>query len=73
MISKRFETFLIKTIHEGYGYPIWAVKTALKVNGGNTDKALKLLEEIYSVMGDHPDVVIKRNEDRLKEMEKSYG
>lgn len=68
---KNYELVNIKALH-GYGFPLWAVKTALKVNDGNTDKALKLLEETYSVMGDHPDKVIKRNEDRLKEMEKAH-
>ena len=46
---KNYEKVNIKALH-GYGFPLWAVKTALKVNGGNADKALKLLEETYEKM-----------------------
>lgn len=51
----------IKAIRERYGYPIWLTKEALNYYDGDIDKATKKLNEIYRTIGDHPDVVVKRN------------
>lgn len=41
--------------------------SVLKLNNYNYEVALKYLKEMYCIIGDHPDIVIKRNEERLKE------
>ena len=51
----------IKAIRERYGYPIQLTKEALNYYDGDIDKATEKLNEIYSAIGDHPDVVVKRN------------
>jgi len=51
----------IKKIREKYDFPVWLIKEALEYYGGDEDKTIKKLIEIYSAIGDHPDIVIKRN------------
>lgn len=51
----------IKAIRERYGYPIQLIKEALNYYDGDIDKATEKLNEIYSAIGDHPDVVVNRN------------
>lgn len=57
----------IKTIREQYGFPLWLIKEALEYYDEDEDKAIEKLIEIYSAVGDHPDVVIKRNIDNFIE------
>lgn len=57
----------IKKIREKYDFPVWLIKEALEYYGGDEDAAMKKLIEIYSAIGDHPDVVIKRNIDNFIE------
>lgn len=56
----------IKRIREQYGYPIWLIKEALKYYDEDEDKATERLKEIYNAIGDHPDIVIKRNIEKFK-------
>ena len=51
----------IKKIRKQYGFPIWIIKEALEYYDGDEDKTIKKLIEIYYIIGDHPDVVVKRN------------
>ena len=51
----------IKKIRNQYGFPIWLINEALKYYNNDEDKTIKKLVEIYSAIGDHPDIVIKRN------------
>ena len=51
----------IKKIREKYDFPIWLIKEALEYYGGDEDATIKKLIEIYRAIGDHPDVVIKKN------------
>ena len=51
----------IKKIRKQYGFPIWIIKEALEYYDGDEDKTIKKLIEIYFIIGDHPDVVVKRN------------
>ena len=54
-------TIKIKKIREKYDFPIWLIKEALEYYGGDEDATIKKLIEIYRAIGDHPDVVIKKN------------
>lgn len=56
----------IKKIRKQYGFPLWLIKEALEYYDKDEDKAIEKLIEIYSVIGDHPDVVIKRNIEKFK-------
>lgn len=61
----------IKRIRSQDNFPIWIIKEALEYYDGDEDKAVKRLIEIYNVIGDHPNVVIKRNIEKFKkEIEK---
>jgi hypothetical protein len=51
----------IKKIRKQYGFPLWLIKEALEYYDEDEDKAIEKLIEIYSAVGDHPDIVIKRN------------
>ena len=51
----------IKKIREKYDFPIWLIKEALEYYDGDEDATIKKLIEIYRAIGDHPDVVIKKN------------
>lgn len=57
----------IKKIREKYDFPVWLIKEALEYYGGDEDAAIKKLIEIYSAIGDYPDVVIKKNIDNFIE------
>lgn len=57
----------IKKIRSQDNFPIWLIKEALEYYGGDEDAAIKKLIEIYSAIGDHPDVAIKRNIDNFIE------
>lgn len=57
----------IKKIKSQYDFPIWLIKEALEYYDEDEDKAIKKLIEIYSAIGDHPDVVIRRNIDNFIE------
>ena len=50
----------IKKIREKYDFPVWLIKETLEYYGGDEDAAIKKLIEIYSAVGDHPDVAIKK-------------
>lgn len=52
---------LLKNIRNQYGFPIWLINEALKYYNNDEDKTVKRLIEIYNVIGDHPNVVVKRN------------
>ena len=51
----------IKRIRSQDNFPIWIIKEALEYYDGDEDKTVKKLIEIYRAIGDHPDVVIKKN------------
>lgn len=51
----------IKKIREKYDFPIWLIKETLEYYDGDEDKTVKKLIEIYRAIGDHPDIVIKKN------------
>ena len=55
----------IKVIRERYRYPIWLIKETLNYYDGDIDKATEKLNEIYSAIGDHPDVTIRKNTERF--------
>ena len=57
----------IKKIRKQYGFPLWLIKEALEYYNEDEDKAIEKLIEIYSAVGDHPNVVIKRNIDNFIE------
>lgn len=57
----------IKKIRKQYGFPLWLIKEALEYYDEDEDKAIEKLIEIYSAVGDHPDVVVKRNIEKFKE------
>lgn len=56
----------IKRIRKQYGFPIWIIKKALEYYNGDEDAAIKRLIEIYCIIGDHPDIVVKKNIDELE-------
>lgn len=55
----------IKKIREQYDFPVWLIKQALKYYDGDEDKAINELLEIYNAVGDHPDVVVRKNISRF--------
>ena len=57
----------IKKIRNQYGFPIWLINEALKYYNNDEDKAVERLKEIYNAIGDHPDVVVKRNTENFIE------
>lgn len=62
----------IKYLRERTGCPYWAIECCLITNDYDTDKAYKELIDIYNCFGDHPEVVVKRSEQALKERTKKY-
>lgn len=58
---------LIEAIINRFDYPIWAVKKCLELENYDMDKARERLKNMYFVCGDHPEAVIKENEEMLKE------
>lgn len=57
---------LLKKIRNRYSFPIWLIYEALKYHNNDEDKAVERLIEIYNAIGDHPDIVIKRNIEKFK-------
>lgn len=51
----------IKKIKSQYDFPIWLIKETLEYHNGDEDKAFDELRNIYSAIGDHPEVVVNRN------------
>lgn len=51
----------IKKIKSQYDFPIWLIKETLEYHNGDENKAFDELKNIYSAIGDHPDVVIEKN------------
>jgi len=62
--NKRIE--LLKKIRNRYGFPVWLINEALKYYNNDEDKVVERLIEIYNAIGDHPNVVIKRNIEKFK-------
>jgi len=56
----------IKQIQEITHCPIWAIKKCLELEQNNINKTLKRLQNIYFVIGDNPNEVIKQREKELK-------
>ena len=61
MMMNKTSTIKIKKIREKYDFPIWLIKEALEYYDGDEDATIKKLIETYRAIGDHPDVVIKKN------------
>lgn len=51
----------IKKIKSQYDFPIWLIKETLEYHNSNVDKAFEELRNIYSAIGDHPEIVVNRN------------
>lgn len=51
----------IKKIKSQYDFPIWLIKETLEYHNGDEDKAFNELKNIYSAIGDHPEIVVNRN------------
>lgn len=62
--NKRIE--LLKKIRNQYGFPVWLINEALKYYNNDEDKVIERLIEIYNAIGDHPNVVVKRNIEKFK-------
>ena len=74
MMMNKTSTIKIKKIREKYDFPIWLIKEALEYYDGDEDKTIKKLIEIYYIIGDHPDVVIRKNIDSfIEEIAKDKG
>lgn len=56
----------IMAIRKRTGCPYWVIETCLKLYGGDVSRTMARLSEMYSVMGDHPEVVIAREEEKLR-------
>ena len=67
MMMNKTSTIKIKKIREKYDFPIWLIKEALEYYGGDEDATIKKLIEIYRAIGDHPDVVVRRNIEKFME------
>ena len=65
-IKKNQRIELLKKIRNQYGFPIWLINEALKYYNNDEDKVIERLIEIYNAIGDHPNVVIKRNIEKFK-------
>lgn len=64
----------IKRIRSQDNFPIWIIKEALEYYDGDEDKTVKKLTKIYRAIGDHPDVVIRKNIDSfIEEIAKDKG
>lgn len=62
----------IKYLREKTNCPYWAIKCCLILNDYDVDKAYKDIASIYYIIGDYPDIAVKRNEEELKERMKRY-
>ncbi len=51
----------IKKIKSQYDFPIWLIKETLEYHDYDEVKALEELKNIYSAIGDHPEIVVNRN------------
>ena len=72
MMMNKMSTIKIKKIREKYDFPIWLIKEALEYYDGDEDATIKKLIEIYRAIGDHPDIVVKKNiEEFIKEIQYS--
>ena len=72
MMMNKTSTIKIKKIREKYDFPIWLIKETLEYYDGDEDKTVKKLIEIYRAIGDHPDIVVKKNiEEFIKEIQYS--
>lgn len=58
---------ILTKIHKETGCPCWAIIGCLKLCDYDYNKTIKMLKEIYFVIGDNPDSVVKRREKELKE------
>ena len=67
IVMNKTSTIKIKKIREKYDFPIWLIKEALEYYDGDEDKTVKKLIEIYRAIGDHPDVVVRRNIEKFME------
>lgn len=66
VIEKNQRIELLKKIRNRYGFPIWLINEALKYYNNDEDKTVERMIEIYNAIGDHPNVVIKRNIEKFK-------
>ena len=67
IVMNKTSIIKIKKIREKYDFPIWLIKEALEYYGGDEDATIKKLIEIYRAIGDHPDVVVRRNIEKFME------
>ena len=67
IVMNKTSIIKIKKIREKYDFPIWLIKEALEYYGGDEDATVKKLIEIYRAIGDHPDVVVRRNIEKFME------
>jgi hypothetical protein len=58
---------IITQIHNKTGCPYWSIIGCLKLCDYDSEKTMEMLKGIYCVIGDNPDVVIKRREKELEE------
>ena len=56
----------IKQIQEITHCPIWVIEKCLELEQNNINKTLERLRDIYFVIGDNPNEVIKQREKELK-------
>ena len=61
------EKEIINQIHNMTGCPYWSIIACLKLCNYDYRTTIKMLKEIYFVIGDNPDSVVKRREEELKE------
>lgn len=66
VIERNQRIELLKIIRNRYGFPIWLINEALKYYNNDEDKVIERLIEIYNAIGDHPNVVVKRNIEKFK-------
>lgn len=66
VIERNQRIELLKKIRNRYGFPIWLINEGLKYYNNDEDKVTERLIEIYNAIGDHPNVVIKRNIEKFK-------
>ena len=66
VIKRNQRIELLKKIRNRYGFPIWLINEALKYYNNDEDKVIERLIEIYNAIGDHPNVVVKRNIEKFK-------
>ena len=62
----------IKYLRKKTNCPYWAIKSCLILNDYDVKKAYKDIISIYYIIGDYPDIAVKRNEEKLRERMKNY-